>query len=275
MEHAVHIHVSRHAHSALLFTPVPNLRNFRRIRRASDRLWDDLRTCTSSSLFNAILDAVACWPRKAREVWKLGLERGVYQLNQPCLQCVEGRTICLLDLHGLSEGAAEAATCWLFEEKLSRCGRSGVVTYDSTQIDGVQLITGWGRSRKLTSNGDIRARAIATLDRMGLSTLPTDNLGRLVVQFERAAEFDAPLFQIFYRDLGGKHGTLDGVARGDVASTVLRRIAAKLGLSEAATSTLRLIKAGKALELTAACGLAKGDTVHVVGGLDGGLPGGH
>ena len=58
----------------------------------------------------------------------------------------------------------------------------------------------------------------------------------------------------------------------DLSSTVLRRIAAKLGLSEAVTSTLRLIKAGKQLELTAAsCGLAKGDTVHVVGGLDGGI----
>ena len=38
-----------------------------------------------------------------------------------------------------------------------------------------------------------------------------------------------------------------------------------------ASGQLRLLKAGKQLELTAACGLAKGDTVHVVGGLDGGL----
>ena len=65
-----------------------------------------------------------------------------------------------------------------------------MVTYDSTPIDGVQLITGWGRSRKVTQHGDIRARAIATLDRMGLSTLQTDNPGRLVVQLERAADVE-------------------------------------------------------------------------------------
>ena len=52
---------------------------------------------------------------------------------------------------------------------------------------------------------------------------------------------------------------------------MLRRIAAKLGLSEAATSTLRLIKAGKVLDLSAASLLAKGDTVHVLSRLDGGI----
>ena len=114
-------------------------------------------------------------------------------------------------------------------------------------------------------------RAIATLDRMGLSTLPMDNPGLLIVQLERAADFDASPFQIFFRGLGGKHGTLDGVRSDDLASAVLRRIAAKLGLGEAAASRVRLVKAGKQLESTAACGLAKGDTVHVVGGLDGGL----
>ena len=243
------------------------------------RLWDNMRTCTSSSLidnnisvFNAILDAVACWPRTARELWKLGLECGVYQLNQPYLQCVKGRATCILDLHHLSEGAAEAATCWLFDEKLTWCGRSAVVTYDSTPIDGVHLITGWGRSRKLTSNGDIRARAIATLDRLGLSMLPTCNPGRLVIQLKSAADFDTPPFQIFHRDLKGHHGTLEGVRSDDLASTVLRRIAAKLGLSEeVATSKLRLLKEGKELEATAACELAKGDTVHVVAGLYGGV----
>jgi hypothetical protein len=82
----------------------------------------------------------------------------------------------------------------------------------------------------------------------------------------------APPFQIFYRDLDGKHGTLDGVCGDDTASAVLTRIAAKLGLRPAvASGQLRLLKAGKQLELTAACGLVKGDTVHVVGGLDGGL----
>mgnify|MGYP007022868094 CR=1 FL=1 len=48
--------------------------------------------------------------------------------------------------------------------------------------------------------------------------------------------------------MGGKHGTLDGVRRSDLTSAVTGRIAAKLGLSEAATSKGRLVKAGKQLK---------------------------
>ena len=82
----------------------------------------------------------------------------------------------------------------------------------------------------------------------------------------------APPFQIFYRDLGGKHGALDDVCSDDTVSTVLHRIAAKLGVSEVATSKLRLLKAGKQLQVSgAACGLVKGDTVHVLGTLRGGV----
>ena len=82
----------------------------------------------------------------------------------------------------------------------------------------------------------------------------------------------APPFQIFYRDLGGKHGALDGVCSDDTVSIVLHRIAAKLGVSEVATSKLRLLKAGKQLQVSgAACGLVKGDTVHVLGTLRGGV----
>ena len=79
-------------------------------------------------------------------------------------------------------------------------------------------------------------------------------------------------FQVFYRDVAGKHGTLDGVCSDDTASTVLHRIAAKLGLSEEAASRVRLLKEGKLLEPSALCLLAKHDTVHVVSGLEGGAP---
>ena len=240
------------------------------------RLWSEVRT--SSSLvpdivaFNAILDAVVCWPHKACELWKLGLECGVYSVNYPYLHRTAGRTTCVLDLHHLSEGAAEAAIRWLFDDKLSRCNSGlslAVISPDDTPVDGVQLITGWGRSRKVTSHGDVRARAIATLDHLGLAMLPTRNPGTL----EIPAVFDAPPFQIQFRDLHGKHGTLDGVCCNDAASAVLRRIAAKLGVSEeVATSNLRLLKEGKELEPKAACRLRKGDTVHVMAGLLGGLP---
>ena len=86
------------------------------------------------------------------------------------------------------------------------------------------------------------------------------------------ADDHTPPFMIFYRDLAGNHGTLAGVRSSDLASVVVGRIAAKLGLSKTATSKVRLLKAGKQLEASAACGLAKGDTVHVVSGLDGGAP---
>ena len=49
-------------------------------------------------------------------------------------------------------------------------------------------------------------------------------------------EWSTPSFQIQYRDLQGHHGTLDGVRSGDLASAVLRRIAAQAGLSEAAAN---------------------------------------
>ncbi len=75
-------------------------------------------------------------------------------------------------------------------------------------------------------------------------------------------EWSAPSFQIQFRALDGSHRTLDGVRPSDLASAVLERIANKLGLSEA--SRLRLLHAGKQLEPTAACGLSKGDTVHLV-----------
>ena len=71
--------------------------------------------------------------------------------------------------------------------------------------------------------------------------------------FDACASKQIDAFQIFYRDLQGHHGTLDGVRSGDLVLVLLRRIAAKLGLSEA--SRLRLLHAGKQLEPTAACGL--------------------
>ena len=79
-----------------------------------------------------------------------------------------------------------------------------------------------------------------------------------------------PRFQIQYRDLQGHHGTLNGVRAADSAGVVLRRIATKTDVSEEMAAALRLMKAGRAMDLCAPCGLVKGETVHVVGRLDGG-----
>ena len=74
-------------------------------------------------------------------------------------------------------------------------------------------------------------------------------------------EWSAPPFQLQFRDLQGRHRTIDGVRSGDLVSVLLHRIAAKLGLSEA--SRLRLLHAGKQLEPTAACGLSKLSLIHI------------
>ena len=89
----------------------------------------------------------------------------------------------MLDLHHLSEGAAETAIRWAFDEHL--CAR--MRTNDSTAVEGVTLVTGWGRSRKVTDMGDVRARAVTTLEHLGISLLPTSNPGCVEVDMMSAA----------------------------------------------------------------------------------------
>ena len=63
---------------------------------------------------------------------------------------------------------------------------------------------------------------------------------------------------------------LDDVRVEDTAGSVLLRIAAKTGVSEVQVTGLRLVKAGKQLDLEAPCGLERDEAVHVAGRLDGG-----
>ena len=61
--------------------------------------------------FNVILEALRAQPSRAREFWKLGMERGFYADVEDLRSGVPH-----LDLHDLSEGAAEAAVLWWLEE---------------------------------------------------------------------------------------------------------------------------------------------------------------
>ena len=79
----------------------------------------------------------------------------------------------------------------------------------------------------------------------------------------------SPPFQVQFRALSGSHGVLDGVHAEDLAGCVLRRIAVKTGV-EADVAGLRLLRAGKQLDLGAPCGLEMDETVHLAGRLDGG-----
>ena len=105
---------------------------------------------------------------------------------------------------------------------------------------------------------------------MGCSTFSAPSRAESGQQMEQAAHSSGGSFQIFFIDLSGRSHTLDGVQVTDSGSTVLRRIMAKLGHSEASTSECYLVREGKCLEFTDACGLSQHSTVHLTGRIDGG-----
>ena len=113
-------------------------------------------------VFNAILDAVCTsQPARARELWKLGCSRGHFTDFEEW-----GTTACL-DLHDLSEGAAETAVLWWLEE-----GVPARLAAGSATPQRLELITGWGKSRAAHQSGDVRGRIEALLSAMGAPMLP-------------------------------------------------------------------------------------------------------
>ena len=130
---------------------------------------------TSMCCFNAILDALGrAQPERARELWKLGCARGCYHSFE---RWSSSSGLCLqLDLHDLSEGAAETAVRWWLEERVRDRERLHLPLPER-----LELITGWGKSRGATDKGDVRARIETVLREMDETVLPTDNLGMLVV----------------------------------------------------------------------------------------------
>ena len=130
---------------------------------------------TSMCCFNAILDALGrAQPARARQLWKLGCARGCYHSFE---RWSSSSGLCLqLDLHDLSEGAAETAVRWWLEERVRDRERLHLPLPER-----LELITGWGKSRGATDKGDVRARIETVLREMDETVLPTDNLGMLVV----------------------------------------------------------------------------------------------
>ena len=118
--------------------------------------------------FNAALDAVcAQQPVQARALWLRGVGLGHYvgfESNE--------RGHPKLDLHNLSEGAAETAVRWWLEERLPLL---------SNPPEQLIIVTGWGKTRAAYQNGDVRGRIERVLQEMGAKMLPTDNRGRLLV----------------------------------------------------------------------------------------------
>ena len=119
-------------------------------------------------IFNDILDALRAKPAQARELWSLGRERGFYADFEYLKDGVPH-----LDLHDFSEGAAEAAVRWWLEEAVVERLRGG-----ATQR--LEVITGWGKSRTSSQQGDLRAAVETLFQEMQIPMMPTTNPGRLV-----------------------------------------------------------------------------------------------
>jgi len=150
--------------------PAPALQLFNRLEASPVN--------ANSVSFNAILDALCAQPDRARVLWKLGCARGCYHSFE---RWGSSGLRLQLDLHDLSEGAAETAVRWWLEEGV----RDRVnATPHGAVPERLELITGWGKSRGVTGNGDVRARIQTVLREMGATMLPTENLGVLVVEAE-------------------------------------------------------------------------------------------
>ena len=147
--------------------PAPALQLFNRLEAS--------QVDASMCCFNAILDALCAQPDRARELWKLGCARGCYHSFE---RWGSSGLRLQLDLHDLSEGAAETAVRWWLEEGV----HDRVNATPGAVPERLELITGWGKSRGVTDTGDVRARIETVLREMGATMLPTDNLGILVIE---------------------------------------------------------------------------------------------
>ena len=83
----------------------------------------------------------------------------------------------------------------------------------------------------------------------------------------------AQAFQVWVKDLGGKTIALNEVQCEDSAARLIERIMAKLEMQGDADG-FRLVCEGKQLDPDSPCGLAAGQTVHLLGNLRGGMRGG-
>jgi len=134
---------------------------------------EDSQLQANQVTFNAILDALRAQPDRAREFWRLGMERGFYADVEDLQSGVSQ-----LDLHELSEGAAEAAVRWWLEE-------ASVARLRADAAQRLEVITGWGKTRSSYQDGDLRAAVEEVFHEMEVPLLPTTNPGSLVVDLTR------------------------------------------------------------------------------------------
>merc|ERR1719383_228990 len=114
--------------------------------------------------YSALLDALRAQPAAA-SIFQQAKCKGFYsQLDNPRL----------LDLHGLSIGDVDAVVRWWLSD-VARPDESGVV----------EIVTGWGRSRKVWHETDIRTYTGLLLEELRVPFELATNVGRIRVDARR------------------------------------------------------------------------------------------
>jgi pentatricopeptide repeat protein len=118
--------------------------------------------------YNAVLDAVCtAHPTEACELFLRGVSDGFYVDFERT-----ERRLPLLDLHDFSEGAAETAVRWWITERVPARNPSS---------EKLIIVTGWGKTRGPLKKGNVRERVKRVLADMGVTRLPSDNPGSLLI----------------------------------------------------------------------------------------------
>ena len=106
-------------------------------------------------------------PSEARTLWLRGVADGHYADFE---RRENGHP--MLDLHYLSEGAAETALLWWLDERVPAM---------MPPPDRLLIVTGWGKSRPSVQQSDVRGRVVRVLAAQCVPILETDNPGFVVV----------------------------------------------------------------------------------------------
>jgi len=127
-----------------------------------------------AAVFNCVLDA-ELEPQQKRRMWQLCLDRHIF----PTIRAEDTVGAAELDLHVLSEGAAEVAVRWWLLEAIP--GRVQQAGPDAPRPPVLQIITGHGKTRPGYRNSDLRHRVGCLLQEMEVPTIDGNNPGRLVI----------------------------------------------------------------------------------------------
>jgi len=120
--------------------------------------------------YNAVLDA-AWGSREGHLLFAQALHNEVYPTLQPESAGLRSK----LDLHGMSTGSVRFAVSWFLSELMAGARKGKAVP------QYIELVTGWGKSRRVYDVADIRADVAQHLEELGLPYDFLKNQGRIGV----------------------------------------------------------------------------------------------